>query len=201
MTFRPSLNVPTGTSTPARCAATPRRSARLSRRGSPVASSSIRQPEDVLVSVASPWRPAPGRSVQAQPGTARREVPEPNTASPIATASHSGRDGARRPGRAGARPARARTSLRFDARSQARRRLDLGRGAPRERDRTLLLGKPVGELRRRRDSCLERGTTLRRERPVRERRQLGDLLAAGFLFLTAFQHGNGNGSSESGERA
>ena len=67
---------------------------------------------------------------------------------------------------------------RVDARSQRRGGLDLGRGAPRERDRALLLGEPVGELRRRRDSRLERGTALRRERPVRERRELGELLPA-----------------------
>jgi len=41
-----------------------------------------------------------------------------------------------------------------------------------------LLDKPVGQLRRRRDSRLERCTTLWCERPVRKRRQLGHLLAA-----------------------
>jgi hypothetical protein len=39
--------------------------------------------------------------------------------------------------------------------AQACRRDDLGCGTPRERDRPLLLGKAIGELRRRRNSCLE----------------------------------------------
>ena len=52
-------------------------------------------------------------------------------------------------------------------------------GAPRERDRPLLLGELLGKLRRRRDSRLERGAAIRRKRPVRERRQLGELLTAG----------------------
>ena len=67
-----------------------------------------------------------------------------------------------------------RTSRRLDARSQGRRGLDLGGGGPDELDRALLLGKPVGKLRRLRDPCLERGATLRRERPVRQRRELDD---------------------------
>ena len=166
-----------------------------------MASSSIRQPEDVLVSVASPVAPG-ARSVGASAAWnrsargARTEDGQPDR-----DGRHGGRGGAADQDEPARRGRAARASLRFDPRSQARRRLDLRRRAPRERDRTLLLGKPVGELRRRRDSCLERGTTLRRERPVRKRRQLGQLLAAGFLFLTASQHGNGNGSSESGERA
>ena len=41
-------------------------------------------------------------------------------------------------------PRSAATSLRFDARPQGRRRLDLVRGAPRERHRPLLLAKPLG---------------------------------------------------------
>ena len=45
-----------------------------------------------------------------------------------------------------------------------------------ERDRPLLLGEPVGKLGGFRDSCLERGTMLRRERPVCERGQFDDLL-------------------------
>ena len=71
-----------------------------------------------------------------------------------------------------------------------RRRLDLGCGGPRELDRALLLGEPVGKLRRRRDSCLERGTTLRRERPVRERREFDDLLT-GVVVLSTASHGHG----------
>ena len=70
----------------------------------------------------------------------------------------------------------ARTSWLLDARSQGRRGLDLGCGGARELDRPLLLGEAVGQLRRLRDSRLERGAPLRRERPVCERRQLDDLL-------------------------
>ena len=87
-------------------------------------------------------------------------------------------------------------SLRFDARSQRRRRLDTVGGAPRESDRPLLLGKLVGELRRRRDPCLERATTPGGHRPVRKGRQLGDLLIAGLVFSTTFQrHGRTKGNS------
>jgi hypothetical protein len=83
------------------------------------------------------------------------------------------------------------TLSRLDARSQGRRRLDLGRSALRKRDRAPLLGKPVGKLRIRRDSRLERGTALRRERPVGERRQLGELAAVSFVLSTAsHRHGN-----------
>ena len=154
-----------------------------------MASSSIRQPEDVLVSVASPL--APGASsvgceggVEALAGGARTEHGHPD-----GDRQRSGRSGADQD-ETTRRPHAARTSLRLDARPQRRRRLDLVRGAPRERDRPLLLGEPVGELRRRRDSRLERGTTLRRERPVRERRQLGDLLTAGLVFsTTSHRHG------------
>ena len=70
--------------------------------------------------------------------------------------------------------ARGPHSLRLDARPKGRGRLDPVYSAPRERDRPPLLGKPLGKLRRRRDSRLECGTTIRRERPVRERRQFGD---------------------------
>ena len=55
---------------------------------------------------------------------------------------HSGRCGADQDGTAGHAHA-ASTSLRFDARPQRRRRLDPVRGAPRERDRALLLAKPL----------------------------------------------------------
>ena len=156
-----------------------------------MASSSIRQPEAVLVSVASPLGAGHelGRcesGVEALAGGARTEDAPARWRRPARAAARRGdQDEAARHRRA------ARTSLRLDARSQGRRRLDLGRGAPRERDRALLLGEPVGELRRRRDPCLERGTTLRRERPVGERRQLGDLLTAGFVLSTAsHRHGN-----------
>jgi hypothetical protein len=61
-----------------------------------------------------------------------------------------------------------------------------------------LLGKPLGKLRGRRDSCLERRPSLARERPVRERGELGDLPTAGLLTSTASHYGNAN--SESTER-
>jgi hypothetical protein len=87
--------------------------------------------------------------------------------------------------------------LRLDACTQARRRLDLVRGAPRECDRLPLLGKPIGELRRRSDACLERGTTLRRQRPVGKRSQLRDLTTVRLvLATTSHRHGNTNGNSE-----
>ena len=96
----------------------------------------------------------------------------------------------------------ARTPLRVDARSQ-------GLPAPRpalaarahERNGPLLLGKAVGELGGRGDLGLELGATLGRERPVRERRQLGDLLIAGFVVSTAsHRHGSTNGNPGSAPR-
>ena len=66
-----------------------------------------------------------------------------------------------------------RASLRLDARPQGGRRLDLGRGALRKRDGAPLLGQSLGQLGRGLDSRLERGTPLRRQRSVGERRQLG----------------------------
>jgi hypothetical protein len=80
--------------------------------------------------------------------------------------------------------------LRADASTQARRRLDLGGGAPCEGEEALLLGQPVCELGRRRDPFLERRATLGRERAVRERGQLG------FVRSAVPQHGNRNASSE-----
>ena len=63
-------------------------------------------------------------------------------------------------------------SLCVDTCPQARRRLDVTRSAPRERDGTLLLGKPLGKLRRSSDALVEGGTALRRERAVGGCRQL-----------------------------
>jgi hypothetical protein len=63
----------------------------------------------------------------------------------------------------------------LDTLAQGRGRVDPGRGAPRERHRALLLGEPVGELARRGDTGLEHCSAIRRERPVCERRQLGDV--------------------------
>ena len=94
--------------------------------------------------------------MEALAGRARTEDGQPDG---------DGRRGGR--GRSGAgqdkaaRPPRAmRLSFRAHARSQRRRRLDFGGDASRERDCALLLGKPVGKLRRRGDSCLERSATL-----------------------------------------
>jgi hypothetical protein len=53
-----------------------------------------------------------------------------------------------------------------------------------------LLGKPVGKLGGFRDLCLERGPTLRRERPVCERREFDDLLT-GVILLSTASHGHG----------
>jgi hypothetical protein len=57
----------------------------------------------------------------------------------------------------------AHTSLRVDARPQTRGRLDLRRRGSRKRDRPLLLGKQLGELRRPCDPCLQRRTMLGRK--------------------------------------
>jgi hypothetical protein len=85
----------------------------------------------------------------------------------------------------------------LDALSERRRRLDLCSSAADERDRPLLLGETVGQLRVRRDACFEDGATLRRERPVRERSELGDLLTARFVFSTApYRHDSSKGSFE-----
>jgi hypothetical protein len=84
----------------------------------------------------------------------------------------------------------------LDASAQVLRRLHLGRRALCKRNRTLLLGESVGKLWRGRDPSLELGTTIRRQRSVRQRRQLGGLLAACFVSWTPSQwHGTPNGSS------
>ena len=154
-----------------------------------MASSSILQPDDVLVSVASPVASGKerGRSkgsaelLGGRVGTRTRSV----RWRPPARRSQRRRSRTRRRGTRCAAP----TSLSLDARPQSRRRLHLVRGTPRERDRPLLLGESVGELRRRRHSCLERRATLRRERSVRERRQLDELLRAVLVFSTT-SHGS-----------
>ena len=63
----------------------------------------------------------------------------------------------------------------LDTLAQGRGRVDPGRGAPRESHCALLLGEPVGELARRGDTGLEHCSAIRRERPVSECRQLGDV--------------------------
>ena len=148
-----------------------------------MASSSILQPDDVLVSVASPL--ASGRS--AVGARAAR-----NCSGDAVGTEHAQSDGDRQHGgRRGSdheqttRHFRAApASLSLDARPQSRRCLHLFRRTPHERDRPLLLGESVGELRRRRHLCLERRATLRRERSVRKRRQLDDLLRAVLVFST-----------------
>ena len=85
----------------------------------------------------------------------------------------------------------------LDAFSQRRGSLDLGFGAARERDGTLLLGEPVSQLRRRRNACNERRAALRRQRSVRERGQLCHLLESGFVTSSTFHwHGNTKDNSE-----
>jgi hypothetical protein len=84
--------------------------------------------------------------------------------------------------------------LRFDTSPQPRRRLDRVRGAPRERDRALLLAKPLCELGGGSDSRFERSTTRQRQRPVGKRRQLGDLSLRSIFSTTSAQHGNANGN-------
>jgi hypothetical protein len=129
--------------------------------------------------------------VEALSGGARTEYANPDADG----GGHRGRRGPDRNEPAGPRPTTL-TPSHIDARSQRRGRFDLSRSAPRERDRPLLLGEPVGELRRRRDSRLECGTTLRRQRPVGKRRQLGELLTAVLVSWTTSQrHGNTIGDS------
>jgi hypothetical protein len=87
-------------------------------------------------------------------------------------------------------------ALRLDAHPQVVGRLDLGRRALREGNRTLLLGKAVGKRRRGRDALLELGPAIRRQRSVRQRGELGDLLAAYFVSWAPSQgHATPNGSS------
>ena len=131
-----------------------------------MASSSIRQPDDVLVSVASPL--ASGRSVRRTEGRgeALGRCFCAEHAQPDRDRQHSGcsRADQEEPTR---RLRAANASLSLDALTQSRRRLDLGRSTPGKRDRPLLLGEPIGELRGRGHSCLELRATPGRERPVR----------------------------------
>ena len=177
VTFLPSLNVPIGTSTPAGFRSQASSNRPLSRRARPWASSSIRQPEDVFVSVALPA--APGASSVGPSAAWKLPGRRPGADDREPDHRGGGRDGdradrQREPGR-GARARRA--ALRLDRGAEAGRRLDLRRRAPRERDRALLLGEAVGQLGRLRRPCLELGSTMGRQRAVGERRQLGDLLA------------------------
>ena len=64
-------------------------------------------------------------------------------------------------------------------------------------DGPLLLRKPVGQLRGRSDLRLERGTTLRRKRSVRERCELRDVRSGGVFVSTASHHRNRKGNRES----
>ena len=128
-------------------------------------------------------------------------MPERETINPIATApataaaATTGHQHAAWPSRG------ARVALDFDARAQGFRRLHLGRCGLRERDRTLLLGEAVGKLLRRRDPFLELAATVRRQRPVRQRGQLGDLVAVCFVaWVPSQRHGTSNGSSLLEER-
>ena len=125
-----------------------------------MASSSIRQPEDVLISVAPPRAGlevgACESGVQALARAARSEYDHPD-----ADRQRSDRRGADED-ETTRRTYPARLSLRLDARSEGGRRLDPVHGALRRRNRTLLLAKPIGELRRRSNACLESGTTLGR---------------------------------------
>ena len=86
--------------------------------------------------------------------------------------------------------------LRFDPRAQGIRRLHFGCCGLCERDRALLLGEAVGKLLRRCDSFLELAAPIRGQRPVRQRGQLGDLVAVCFVVWALSQrHGTSNGSS------
>ena len=140
-----------------------------------MASSSIRQPDDVFVSVALPL--APGREVRSGASAAwkrwaeRARARRPRPRSPTASDGGRRRAGQDEPARRCARAERA-AAPRSRARSAAGASTSAA-ALSRERDRALLLGEPVGELGRGRDSRLERRATLGRERSVGERRQLG----------------------------
>ena len=91
-------------------------------------------------------------------------------------------------------------ALCVDARAQAGRSLDLLRGAAREGDRQPLLREAVGELRRGSHLGLEGDAPVGPERPVGERRELGDLPIVGFVRSTtpqrhATEKGIGAGAS------
>ena len=150
------------------------------------------------MSVASPVAPG-ARSVDARAawklsrGGARTEHA---TATPTATTSAAVAATPTSTRRRGDRTRRGRRCASMRARSAAGASTPF-HSAPRERDRPLLLGKSVGELRGRSDSRLERDTLLRRERPVGERRQLGDLPIAALVFsTTSHRHGTKKGNAE-----
>ena len=142
-----------------------------------MASSSMRQPEDVFVSVASPAGAGhqPGRSEggpEALPGGARTGNGQPDR-----DGRHGGRGGADQD-ETTLHPHATRSSLRLDVRSQSRRRFDLGRGLRASATARSLLGQPVGKLRRCGTRASSAARRSGRQRPVRERRQLGDFLPA-----------------------
>jgi hypothetical protein len=66
-------------------------------------------------------------------------------------------------------------ALRLDSGAQSRRRRHLGRRAPHERDRALLLGEEAHEFRRGRHLLLERAAAIRRQGSVRQRRQFREV--------------------------
>jgi len=81
--------------------------------------------------------------------------------------------------------------LRLDASAELVRGVHLLRGASCERDGQLLLGESVGELRRRGHLGLEGGAPVGRERPIGERRKLGDLAIVDLVVSTTSQrHAN-----------
>ena len=155
-----------------------------------MASSSIFQPESVLVSVASPVAPGTTSVGARAAWNCSPDVSEPRDADPDCDGQHGRRAGADQ-GEAALHRHATRALRRLDASPQGRRGLDLGCGGPRQVDSPLLLGEPVGELRRRSDSCLEGGATLRCERSVRERREFDDLLI-GVVVLASASHGHGD---------
>ena len=163
-----------------------------------MASSSIRQPDDVLTRVASPL--AAGRragSVREQ----RWNRPVPGARTEVRPAPR--RPRSRHRGCRGDCRARPDEALVCGARAAAHRCAPEGGQAPGprrrrscERDRRLLFGEPIGQLGGRGDLCLELGPTIRRERSVCERSKLGDLLIARSVSSTASHgHDGTNGSS------
>jgi hypothetical protein len=86
--------------------------------------------------------------------------------------------------------------LRIEAGAEPGRSFDSLAGALEKRDRSFLLGKPVGKDRRSVDARLDLCAAFRRKRPVRERCKLGSPTSVGlFLAPSSHPHGELHGTS------
>jgi hypothetical protein len=146
------------------------------------------------------WPSAQDWSLRERRGGARPGVPERNAVGAMARAGTAVAAAPIWTKRRCSGAGRARRCRSMRARSPSRR-LDLGRGAPRQRDRPLVLGESIGGLRRGGDACLERGATPGRERAVRERGQRGVLVTVGLVFSTrAHRRARSNADAAPGRR-